>query len=107
MSAPLDSLADLTISAGGTTSDVGGTNGSTALAITAPSALTGVVTVEVEQTSTGNTWGTLQSGGVDVTIAASKTLTIFPTTFARFRLTSSAAEAANRSFKCARLGMTR
>lgn len=67
------------------------------ISIHGPAALTGTVTVQV-QPAGDSTWRTLQSGGVDVTIAAGKTIVISPPAFADLRLHSGSAEGANRDF---------
>ncbi len=73
-----------------------------ALAIFASTALTGTVTVQVEPTSTGSAWSNLQSGGVDVTIAATKAIVLNPMPFKQLRLLSNASEGATRTFSVLR-----
>ena len=65
--------------------------------ITAPAALTGTITIQVDINASG-TYGTLQSGGSDITIAASKTLVIIDAAFKNMRIHSSSAEGAARQF---------
>lgn len=67
------------------------------LLIGGPAALTGTVTVQVQNAGDA-TWRTLQSGGADVAIAATKAIVISPTVFADLRLHSSGAEGAQRDF---------
>jgi hypothetical protein len=70
-----------------------------ALTINGPAALTGTVTVQVGTTDASSpTWNTLQSGGVDVGMAATKSITISPPCFPQFRMHSSGAEGADRVF---------
>ena len=89
----------LTIAAGATLSDsVAIANGIRCLGVDAPATLTGTITVQVEPTSTGAAWATLTSQGSNVTVPAGSSVSIFPITFGQIRLSSSAGEAAARSF---------
>jgi len=99
-------IGTLRISNGGTNSPaltslgaVGrvGLGAATGLTIYAPATLTGTVTIEVLPYGDA-TWRTLQSGGADVTIAATKAVVISPPAFADLRLHSSGAEGADRDF---------
>ena len=67
------------------------------MTVFAPAALTGTVTVKVSDV-VGGTMVTLQSGGVDVTIAAGKAVAIGIIIAAEVQLVSSGAEAAERVF---------
>jgi hypothetical protein len=62
-----------------------------------PATLTGTVTVEVCDSATG-TFRTLQSNGVDVTLAVTKAVVLDPFPFSFMRIHSGSAEAAARSF---------
>src|SRR5713101_2530813 len=73
-----------------------------AIGIVAPTAVTGTITVQVEPTATGTAFVSLQSGGVDVTIAAAKAIVINPFPFRQIRLITSATEAATRTFSVLR-----
>ena len=85
------SLPSMTVSSGSTTSNGVVTGGDAwGLAIYSP-ASTSSVTVEVEPTSSGAAWVVLQSGGTDVTIAASKGTVINPVPFKQMRVTSTGA----------------
>ena len=97
-------LPNLVFSSGGTTSNaVTNLDDSLAISLFAPSALSGTVTVQVEPTTTGTAFVTLQSGGVDVSIAASKAIVLNPVPFRQLRLSSSVAEAATRTFTAMRM----
>lgn len=74
-----------------------------AIGLTAPATLSGTITVEVEPTSTGIAFVTLQSGGLDVSIAASKAIVLSPFPFRQLRLVSTAAEGADRTFSVLRI----
>jgi hypothetical protein len=69
----------------------------TGITIYAPAALTGTITIEVQPYGDA-TWRTLQSGGADITLAATKAVVISPPAFADLRLHSSGAEGADRDF---------
>ena len=93
-------LQSLVILSGASTSNVVTlVDDAKALGLWTPAALTGVVTIEVEPSSTGTDWAPLQSGGADVQPAALKHTTINPIAFRRIRMTSNAAEGADRTFK--------
>lgn len=102
-------MADCVISSGGTTgSQVEGFDDAEAVSIWAPGTLTGTITIQASPdvpedvggpTAANATWGTMQSGGTDITIAASKVLTITDITFRRLRMISGSAEGADRTFK--------
>ena len=71
-----------------------------AMSVMAPATLTGTVTVESgDDDVSGANFATVQSPpGTDVTVAADKTTVFTVTPFPRFRLHSSIAEAADRTF---------
>ena|SRR3990167_2980745 len=71
-----------------------------AVSILSPDTLTSTtITVQVEPTSTGTDWVTLQSGGSDVVIeAVSKAIVVNPFPFRQLRVIGNAAEAADRTF---------
>lgn len=71
-----------------------------AITIHAPAALTAVVTVQVATTDVAApTFNTLQSpSGTDITVAATKSITLTPPCFVQFRLHSAGAEGADRAF---------
>ena len=101
-------LPAIIIGSGQTTSSaIGGFDDSEALAIWAPGTLTGTITLQIAPerqateggTSSVQTWATLQSGGVDITLSAGKALTITDIAFRQLRLVSTSAEGAERSFK--------
>lgn len=71
--------------------------------ISPPTMTSSVAYVEVEHTDTGTSFVTLQSGGTDVTIAAGKSLVMTPFPFKQFRVTTTANEAAARTFTAARV----
>ena len=73
---------------------------SVAVSILSPAALTSTtITIQVEPTSTGTDWVTLQSGGSDVTISAvSKAIVVNPFPFRQLRVIGNASEAADRTF---------
>lgn len=103
-------LKDLTILNGQTTGTVvGGFEDAEALCIWAPAALTGTITIQVaadreasEGGSTSQTWGTMQSGGSDITLPAGKVLTLTDIAFRQMRLISGSAEGSDRTFKVAK-----
>ena len=68
-----------------------------ALTITAPSALTGTVTLQGSLDG-GTTWADIGSGGSDVTIGAGNGVTVSPFPYNGLRLSSSTTEAAARTF---------
>lgn len=95
---PFD-LGTLTISSGQTNS---GSLGPTMIKkldyimIWSPSALTGTVTVQASYD--GTNFSPMQSGGVDVEVAASKAVTVLLGGAHSIRLTSSASEGSDRTF---------
>lgn len=69
-----------------------------------PGTLTGTVTVEVSHSMEdtdeyGTTWRDLQSAGADVTIPADGSVRVNSVSFKRLRVSSDAAEVANRRFR--------
>lgn len=100
----------LTISSGGTTSnvlsfetsaDIDSLRDADAVCLYAPTALTGTISVEVSDDN--STWNTLQSGAVDVTIAVNKAVTLQDVVWPFMRLKSSLAEGAARTFRVTKL----
>lgn len=94
-------LQNLVIANAGTTSGaIGSLDDATWIAIHAPSALTGTVTVQVEPTDAGTTWRDLTAvdGTGDVTIPAGNTVVVRQIGFRQIRLSSSGAEGAERTF---------
>ena len=92
-------LPNLTIPNGTSTSNaIGILDDAWGLGLWTPATLTGTVTIEVSPDDTGTTWAPLQSGAVDVQPAAGKHTTINPIAFKRIRMTSGAAEGADRVF---------
>ena len=69
-----------------------------AITIFSPSALTNTITVDVEPSTTGSSFVTLQSGGSDVAIPAGKATLLSPSGFRQLRLVASGSEAASRTF---------
>ena len=69
------------------------------ITIFSPATLTDVITVEVEPSSSGTNFITLQSGGIDVTLPASKATVISPVPFLQLRLRSSSVEGQTDVFK--------
>lgn len=93
-------LQDLTILSGATNSNaVGILDDTITLTIYAPSALTGTITLQVEPSTAGTSFVALTSAGSDVTIGASKAVTIGNIGFRQIRVVSSGAEGADRTFK--------
>ena len=99
-------LATLTIAEAGTDSaDITASLSARALRtlksieIHGPAALTGTVTVETPNSiGSSPTYNTLQSGGADVTVGADKVTIITAVPMHGFRVHSSSAEGAARSF---------
>ena len=90
----------MTIANNGSTSNaVGVLDDGWAIWIYAPATLTGTITLEVEASSTGTSFVTQQSGGSDVTIPAGKATPLSPIGFRQMRVTSNAAEGAERVFR--------
>jgi hypothetical protein len=72
--------------------------------IDGPGTLTGTATVQVSHSMEdtdeyGTTWRDLQSAGSDITVPADGSIHINSSGFRRLRISSSAAEAANRRFR--------
>ena len=89
----------LTIASGGTASGVSADFDALAITIYAPATVTASqIGVEVEPTSSGTDFVTLQSGGSDVVFTAGKALVISPPAFKQMRLTSTSVEGADRTF---------
>jgi hypothetical protein len=78
--------------------DLGGIGGLTALTATivAPAALTGTVTILVS--ADGTTYGTLQSGGSDITIPQATAVPLTEVSTRYLKLKTSGTEAAERTF---------
>lgn len=69
------------------------------LTITAPAGLTGTITVQKADDTSGTRTGTLQSpAGTDINIASSKSVPLLKVTATAIRLHSSAAEVGNKVF---------
>lgn len=95
-------MPDMVTSAGGTASSViRHFDDGWALSIfsTASAFTSTAVTVEVEHTSTGTNFVTLQSAGSNVFVNAAAAMVISPTPFRQLRLAHSGAEAAERTFR--------
>jgi len=95
-------LVDLTIANGATASNaISGFKDARAIGIFAPAALLSSLTyvVQVEPTPTGTPFRTLQSGGADISIAASKGIIITDNAFNRIRVLASAAVTAAKTFQ--------
>lgn len=103
------SIGTLTILSGQSVSNVlnltaSGSRLATMLGITAPAALTGIVTVYVAQ-SLGGIFVPLQSPpGTDVNIAAAKAVSLIAIPFGAVQLVSSGTEGADRAFPYVALG---
>ena len=69
-----------------------------ALGMVAPSVLTGTITIQVEPSSSGTNFQTLQSAGTDVTITAGKAIVISPFPYKQVTVASAAQEASPRTF---------
>ena len=93
----------ITTSSSATSGAQGGLDDAYGISLISPAALTGTVTIQVEQTDTGTNFVNLQSGGVDVTIAANKGIVITPFPFRQIRLISGSTEAATRTFTLAKV----
>lgn len=102
-------LANCVITSGQTNgSAVEGFEDAEAVSIWAPASLTGTITIQVSPdrppdvggvAAASKTWATLQSGGSDVTLGASKMLTLTDITFRALRMVSGSAEGGDRTFK--------
>jgi len=68
------------------------------LSVTAPSTLTGTITIQASQDD-ASTFGALQSGGGDITITVNETVIITDLGFTDFRVNSGSSEGAERTFK--------
>ena len=77
-----------------------------AISIIGPATLTGTVSIQVEPTSSGTTYATLQSGGVDVTVAAARAIVIAPFPYKQITLVSTATEDSPRTFRLAKTFLT-
>lgn len=95
------SQPDMVVAAAGTTSNtIVNFDDAYALTIYCPAVLTSTsVTIDVEPTSTGTTFTTLQSGGTDVVMTAGKATVISPAPFRQLRVVCGAAEGAGRIFR--------
>ena len=83
----------LTIPSGGSTSNVAADFDAVAITIYSPATVTASqIIVEVEPSSSGTSFVTLQSGGSDVVLVAGKATIIAPPTFKQLRLTSTSVE---------------
>lgn len=77
------------------------------LTIGCPATLTSTgVSIQVELTSTGTNFFTLQSGGVDVQMTAARATVICPVPFKQMRLVCTAAEGTVRTFSVAKTVMS-
>lgn len=94
----------MTIPSGGSTSNaIVDFDDAWGLTIYSPGTVTATqFTVEVEPSSSGTSFVTLQSGGSDVTIPASKATVISPVPFKQMRITSSSAEGQDDVFTVTR-----
>jgi hypothetical protein len=94
----------MTIPSGGSTSNaITDFDDAWGLTIYSPVTVTAtMITVQVEPTSSGTSFVTLQSGGSDVTIPASRATVISPVPFKQMRVTSSSAEGQDDVFKVTR-----
>ena len=103
MSIHFANLGSLTIDSGGTASSAltAYLDDAKTLTVTAPSALTGTVTLQISVDG-GTTFVDLTSGGSDVTIAASNSVTITDPGFNAFRVNSGSTETNTRTFQVAK-----
>ena len=86
-------LQALTIASGASTSNViTNLDDSWAISIYSPATFTGTISVQIEPSSSGTNFVTLQSGGTDVTLNTAKAIVINPITFKQLRLISGSAE---------------
>lgn len=98
-------IGQLTIPAGGTASPAlstlqfsrAGVGSAVGILIAAPATLPESVSVQVLPAGSSE-WRVLQSGGVDVTVAAGKAIVLSPAPFNDIRLLAGAAVAADRTF---------
>ena len=103
------SLGNMVTTAGGTASNaIPLTDDGWAVSIfsTAASFTSTSVTVEVEWTSTGTNFVTLQSGGSNVLMNPATAMVISPTPFFQIRMAHSGAEAAERTFHVRKMVIT-
>jgi hypothetical protein len=94
-------LPAMVTSAGGTTSNaIGLFDDAWAISIYSPATTftSTYVTIQVEPTSTGTDFVTLQSGGSDITLSSGKAMVLSPLPFMQMRIVHDAAEAAERTF---------
>jgi hypothetical protein len=94
-------MPDMVTTAGGTTSNaIGIFDDAWAISIYSPATTftSTYVTIQVEPTSTGTDFVTLQSGGSDVTLSSGAAMVISPLPFMQLRIVHDAAEAAARTF---------
>ena len=100
MSSWVVNLPDLVIANAGTVSGaIGSLEDADTVTIYGPTALTGTVTIQIEPSAAGTTWLDLTSGGSDVTIGVGNAVVIGDISFRQLRLSSSAAEGAERIFR--------
>ena len=100
-------MPSMTITGGGTTSNaVGLIDDSWGLTIYSPATITNTITVEVEPTSTGTNFVTLQSGGTDVTIPAGKATVLNPIPFRQIRVKAAGAEGQQDVFTLTKVILT-
>jgi hypothetical protein len=94
-------LPNMTVSSGGTaTNAVGGIDDAWALSIYSPATTftSTAVSIQVEPTSTGTDFITLQSAGTDVVLTSGRAIVISPVPFRQIRIGFGAAEAVGRTF---------
>lgn len=93
-------MPDLIMSSGtAVTQSMGIFDDAKSITIYAPATLTSTaVAVEVEPSSTGTSWVTLQSGAIDVDIPAGKATVFMPGAWPQLRLHGNASEASARRF---------
>lgn len=98
-------LPNLTITNGNSTSNaVWPTDDAYGIGLISPPTLTSSVAyVEVEMTDTGVNFVRLQSGGADITLAASKAIVMTPFPYKQFRVTTTAVEGGDRTFTASRV----
>jgi hypothetical protein len=69
------------------------------LTVYSPGTLTDTITVEVEPSSSGTSFVTLQSGGIDVTLPALKATVLNPVPFKQMRVRSCSLEGQSDTFR--------
>ena len=101
-------MPSMTTTSGGTTSSViRQFDDAWALTIYLPTTLTSTsVTIDVEPSSTGTSFVTLQSGGTDVVMVAGRATVISPVPFSQMRVVCGAAEGADRTFRVTKTILT-